>query len=110
MEAFTPRSPARVQDCPRAGLQPVSSSRHTMKTHRGNSVQLTRALFALALGLFVSEAVQAASWVTNSPLNTARKDHTATLLPNGNVLVAGGEGDPNGTPANTEFYDPATGT
>jgi hypothetical protein len=34
----------------------------------------------------------------------ARTFHTATLLPNGNVLVAGG-GDDNST---AEIYDPAT--
>jgi hypothetical protein len=36
----------------------------------------------------------------------ARTYHTATLLPSGKVLVAGG-GDENST---AEFYDPATGS
>src|SRR5947207_9119185 len=43
-------------------------------------------------------------------LNTARYYHTATLLPNGMVLVAGGF-DSNGNPsASSELFDPASGT
>jgi len=40
---------------------------------------------------------------------TGRSDHTATLLPNGKVLIAGGFGDTGGL-ASAELYDPATGT
>ena len=44
-------------------------------------------------------------------MNTARKDHTATLLPNGKVLIAGGGYDVNVQSFNSaELYDPATGT
>jgi hypothetical protein len=46
------------------------------------------------------------SWTTTGSLNTARVLHTATLLPNGMVLVAGGQG----APASAELYDPASGT
>ena len=43
-------------------------------------------------------------------LRTARYFHTATLLPSGEVLVAGGN-DVNGSPlASAELYNPATGT
>src|SRR5262249_43188083 len=42
-------------------------------------------------------------------LATARDTHTATLLPNGKVLVAGGYNYPN-TLASAELYDPANGT
>lgn len=42
-------------------------------------------------------------------LNTARYFHTATLLPNGKVLVAGGT-DVNDNPlASAELYNPSTG-
>src|SRR3989440_788301 len=56
-------------------------------------------------------------WTFTGSLNADRFGHTATLLPNGKVLVVGGGGFPcsgnfcystvNGS---TELYDPATGT
>src|SRR5258707_576877 len=42
-------------------------------------------------------------------LNTGRTFHTATLLPNGKVLVAGGQG-PSGILTSAELYDPASGS
>jgi hypothetical protein len=41
-------------------------------------------------------------------LAMARADHTATLLPNGKMLVAGGT-EGNSAFANAELYDPASG-
>jgi hypothetical protein len=46
------------------------------------------------------------TWMNTASLNTARYDHTATLLPNGQVLVAGGYG-PNGVLSSTELYGSA---
>ena len=46
-------------------------------------------------------------WTATGSLNTARIDHTATLLSNGMVLVAGGY-DRTATLASAELYDPAT--
>ena len=48
------------------------------------------------------------SWVPTGSLVTARTRHTATLLPNGKVLVAGGNNGP--ALSSAELYDPATGT
>jgi hypothetical protein len=45
------------------------------------------------------------SWAAINPMNYPRYAHTATLLPNGKVLVAG---DANGT-VTMELYDPALG-
>lgn len=49
------------------------------------------------------------TWSTTGSMATARRYHASTLLPNGKVLVTGGQtttGDPTAT---AEVYDPATG-
>src|SRR5438552_1737434 len=49
-------------------------------------------------------------WRATGDLVTARELHRATLLPNGQVLVAGGIGADYSTGlASAELYDPATG-
>ena len=47
-------------------------------------------------------------WNETGSMATARDQHTATLLPNGQVLVAGGF-DGTDYLASSELYDPATG-
>ena len=71
---------------------------------------LRRALVQTTLaGIIVfAQPVAAASWVTNGPMATARYNHTATLLPSGKVLIAGGWDGTNYV-ASAELYDPATG-
>ena len=68
-------------------------------------------LLALTLLLRPGARLEAApSWTGAGAgvLNAARRQHTATLLPNGKVLVAGGD---NGVSlATAELYDPLTGT
>ena len=51
------------------------------------------------------------TWNLVASMNLARWGHTATLLPNGQVLVVGGETSQNGsahTLASAEIYDPGT--
>ena len=52
------------------------------------------------------------SWTTTAPMIEARAHHTATLLADGKVLVAGGSGSGSGSDSldTAELYDPATGT
>ena len=49
-------------------------------------------------------------WTATGSMATARDDHTATLLPNGQVLVAGGRNSVDWHLASAELYDPATGS
>src|SRR5947207_6731496 len=57
------------------------------------------------------------TWAVTGRLNVTRNRHTATLLPNGKVLAAGGVNNNLGsgriiytTLKSAELYDPATGT
>lgn len=79
-----------------------------MKTDPRIVVRLALALAALALNLSVTQQSHAASFTTTGALNGNRAGHTATLLPNGIVLVFGGF---NGVLRLTtsEVYNPATG-
>src|SRR5579864_2677946 len=51
----------------------------------------------------------AATWMPTASLSMPRIYHTATPLPNGTVLVAGGKTPGLGLNASAEIYDPATG-
>ena len=63
-------------------------------------------LFAVAASTAVAQS--SGTWALTGSLNTARAAHTATLLPNGQVLVAGGE-NTTGFLASAELYNPSTG-
>jgi hypothetical protein len=49
------------------------------------------------------------TWTATGSLGSARRGSTATLLPNGKVLVAGGD-DGTTVLSSAELYDPASGT
>ena len=82
-----------------------------MKTMTNKYVSFTAASAAMLLNL----AAQAQTFTLDYPMQAARWDHTATLLPNGQVLIAGGKIANNFATsdwANTnscELYDPALG-
>src|SRR6266480_6559294 len=68
----------------------------------GRCIPLGRAVLA---GLLV--AGRAGASAASGPLTQARVGHTATLLPSGKVLIAGGAG-PAGVLNNAELFDPVT--
>ncbi|ADO69570.1 Kelch repeat-containing protein [Stigmatella aurantiaca] len=49
-------------------------------------------------------------WNPTGAMSSPRANHTATLLPSGKVLVAGGLSSSSGYLATAEVYDPVTGT
>ena len=59
-------------------------------------------------GFAIGDA-RADAFVTTGSLKTGRYDHTATLLTDGRVLVAGGYNTTNGGLSSAEIYNPATG-
>src|SRR5450755_1284917 len=71
-------------------------------------------LLFLGAGLVLVQPSAHASgtFVNTGSLATAHDSHTATLLPNGKVLVAGGVNGPGDQTATAiaELYDPASGT
>lgn len=48
-------------------------------------------------------------WTLTGSMHSIRAGHTATLLPNGQVLVAGGAGTGGSSLASAALYTPATG-
>ena len=72
-----------------------------------NANTILRLVFAGSL--FIVEESKAASFVGTGELITARFEHTATMLPNGQVLIVGGV-DTNGNITNSvELYNPGSG-
>ena len=66
------------------------------------------ALLALSLTFNQTATAQGTNWANTGSLNTPRRFHTATLLPNGQVLVAGVVS--SNYLASAELFNPATGT
>jgi hypothetical protein len=70
----------------------------------------------VAVGLLtasIATAQTSGTFTLTGNMSAARSQHTATLLPNGKVLIAGGVQSSRGSPlivATTELYDPDTGT
>jgi N-acetylneuraminic acid mutarotase len=79
------------------------------KTSLEKIIALTLCALALVLNFYFLPTATAAGFSKCSPMNIARFGHTATLLPNGKVLVAGGSDDNNNGLASAELFDPTTG-
>src|SRR5260370_29792611 len=78
----------------------------TSNTH----VQVSGLSGVTAIAGGIGPAVSAQNFTTTGNLNVARLWHTATLLNNGMVLIAGGQDPTGNTTASVELYNPATGT
>jgi N-acetylneuraminic acid mutarotase len=70
-------------------------------------------ILALFVAAFVFERAAPAhanpSWISTGSLNIPVSNHTATLLPSGKVLIAGGFSGAFGFHNTAELYEPATG-
>ena len=86
-----------------------AATSRSMKTPHNRILALALTLAALLLDLSFIQPAQAGIWISNASMTTARYDHTATLLPNGKVLVAGG-GYSAVYLSSAELYDPSTVT
>jgi len=60
--------------------------------------------------LFTAQPAHADGFTATGSMTTARQFHTATLLSNGLVLIAGGAGSSGIILGTAELYNPATGT
>jgi Kelch motif len=82
----------------------------------GQNIRATAKLMipiVLVLGLIQSIALaQSGTFAATGNMTTPRSAHTAALLPNGKVLIAGGYQQtlPNSILSSAELYDPSTGT
>lgn len=67
-------------------------------------------IFVVLLGAGAAKsATLAGTWSPTASMSTVRYAHTATLLPHGKVLVAGGYDASNTPLASAELFNPATG-
>ncbi len=73
--------------------------------YAGKSIARITCLAALVL----TTSLSFAAWAPTGSMRSARASHTATLLPNGNVLAAGGTNN-NAALASSELYNPGSGT
>jgi hypothetical protein len=84
-----------------------------MRTYPEHSVQLALALSALFLASPAVQVARSATFVDTGSMTANRENHTATLLPDGTVLVAGGvinaDSNPQVDLSSAELYDPDTG-
>jgi N-acetylneuraminic acid mutarotase len=117
--------PARAPTWTATGSMSAARIGHTATLRRDGSVLVVGGYDgegppiedAAHVPLATAEVYDPASgrWSATASMSTARAGHTATLLPDGGVLVVGGggEGEPmEGGPrsATAELYDPGTGT
>lgn len=118
---------AEIYD-PRTGTWSATTGMHTFREYHtatllpdgrvlvagGTSFQDTSGTIFIAISEAELYDPRTATWTQTGSLTSARTEHTATLLPDGRVLVVGGTSVANSgdeyTLASAELYDPRTGT
>ena len=90
----------------------VYTAPNTLGTYRviATSVADATASASAVVTIELPTSTAAGNFTAVGDMTAARADHTATLLPNGKVLIAGGEGDGFQALASAELYDPSTST
>ena len=78
-----------------------------MKARRSRTGSARYIAIQIVLGVFASSPARAQSWSAAASMSTTRYWHTATLLDDGTVLVAGGRSG-SSVAASAELYDPST--
>ncbi len=84
-------------------LNPSAPKRSVPKT-----VLITLFIFSI-LACMVPSSFASSTAIPPHNMNTTRREHTATLLPNGTVLITGGLSFANTILNTAEIYDPSTG-
>lgn len=74
------------------------------------TLAVTAAMAAITLAGATAVAAPSGSWSPTASMSVARIDHTATRLPDGRVLVAGGVTTGPAPTATAEVFDPDAGT
>src|SRR5437762_9934670 len=90
----------------------LRATRRIKAARSAKVIKLPRPWLLLALALSVASPASAqapGTWAPIADLNQPRAEHTATLLANGTVLIAGGRDAADQALASAEIYDPATG-
>src|SRR5438876_1275057 len=92
-------------------MKPSPSRKSTYPNLKANLL-MTMLVLGVPIGtkliLLNARAATSQQVLATDPMGVPRHDHTATLLPNGTVLIVGGLDASNAVVASAEVYDPST--